>query len=66
MYISTVPKDSTTRQHAHKTVADGVVTEYTQSRKKHRPPEDENGRDTLSYGAQGKPAIVRFNGLLLL
>ena len=66
MYISTVPKDRTTRQQAHKTVAGGVVTEYTQSRKKHRPPEDENGRDALSYGAQGKPAIVRFNELLLL
>ena len=45
----------------YKTVAGGVVTEYTQSRKKHRPPEDENGRDTLSYGAQGKPGMVRFN-----
>ena len=29
MYISTVPKDRTTRQQAHKTVAGGVVTEYT-------------------------------------
>ena len=67
MYISTVPKDSTTRQHAYKTVAGGVVTEYTQSRKKDRPPEDENGRDALLLrcAGQARDGAVQRDGLLL-
>ena len=37
-----------------KLVADGVVTEYTQSRKKHRPPVEENGRYVLFVRCAGQ------------
>ena len=62
MYISTVPKDRTTRQQAHKTVAGGVATEYTLNGK--NIVHLKNGTDEMHffYDAQGKPAIIRFNG----